>query len=86
MAPAVTLTMRVSPPGTRRYRSILGKLAEDGGEVDPHVLASDVAVRRELHDVQQPEFEGSTPTFEPEWRAGRAAPPHRLVYQEVLTV
>src|SRR6476646_9769488 len=67
-------------------RSVLGKLVEDGCEVDPDVLAPDVAVAGELHDVQQPELERPAPAFEPEWRAGRAAAPHRLVHEESLAV
>ena len=55
-------------------RSILGQLLHDGGEIEPDVLALDVAAVRKLHDVKQPEFEGAIASLE-------GCPPNRAVWK-----
>ena len=67
-------------------RSILGQLLHDGGEIEPDVLALDVAAVRKLHDVKQPEFEGAIASLEAERLARRPARPDRFVHHEVVAV
>ena len=66
--------------------SVLRQLAQDRREVDPHVLAPDLAAVVELDDVQQAELE--RPVRGPRGRraARRRAAPQRFVDQEAVAV
>jgi hypothetical protein len=44
--------------------SVLGELAQDGGEVDPDILALDVAAFGKLDDVQQADFQRAVAAVE----------------------
>ena len=66
--------------------SVLRKLLHDGGEIDPHILASDIAIVAKFDHMQQAEFERPPPAFEPEGPSRRLSAPDGLVHQEVLAV
>ena len=64
----------------------LRQLAHDGGQVDPDVLAADMAVLGELDHVQQAELERPSAALQAEGAARRPAAPDRFVDQEALAV
>src|SRR3990167_10717740 len=68
------------------FISVLRQLLHDGGEVEPHVLAADIAIVAKLDHMQQAEFELPSPAFKAEGTSGCRPAPHRLVHQEVLAI
>src|SRR5262245_12662938 len=66
--------------------SALRQLLNDRREIDPDILALDVAVLGEFDDMQQPEFEQPVLAGKSERATRRSAPPHRLIDQEVVAV
>src|SRR5688500_1902903 len=66
--------------------SALRQLLHDGGEVQPNVLALDIAAVAELHDVEQPEAERAVAALQPERLAGCPPAPDGLIDHEVVPV
>src|SRR5689334_19268838 len=66
--------------------SVLRQLPLDRGEIDPHILAPDLAFASELDDMQQPEFERPVAAFEAEGASGGAALPERFIDQEIIAI
>src|SRR3954470_16592742 len=62
------------------------QLLLDRGEIDPDILARNVAGLGEFEDVEQAEFESPVPALDPERPPRRAAAPDRIVDHEILAV
>ena len=61
-------------------------MPDDGREIDPHVLALDVAVVSEFDDMEHAELERTVLAVQTEGPAGRPAPPQRLVDHEIIAI
>ena len=64
----------------------LRQLPDDSREIDPHVLAPDIAGVGEFDDMKHAELERTVAAFQTERPARRPAPPQRLVYYEIIAV
>src|SRR6185436_2667586 len=62
----------------------LRQLLHDRGEIDPDILALDLASLGEFDDVQQAEFERAVVADKAERPARRPAAPERLINQEIV--